>query len=122
MKIQNCSELLEALEKGILLCEEHFKGINLDALLDSRDEAPFDDNWMKSYDSVEALWGQRNSDCVNTVAEKAYKTAARISALHEASSYISDDFRLMAQVFELNHNDEFINGLLTQYASGHIPS
>lgn len=113
-------------ELNEMLSDPHFfnflNNLDIDAVLDMRDESSFCELWMKEFHMVEAHQDKiSHSDLalINKLREKAFKLSYRIAEHSELSSYISDDIELMAKNITLNLHDSWaINDLLKAYQNG----
>ena len=98
----------------------------LNELLDSRDRAPFDTEWCRVYDEIEALKNDQNyTDEIEKeqgkVREKAFMIIEQ-NTQSELSDYVSDDFGMIYDSLVLNYKDEWLNKLIEMYKNKRIPS
>ena len=98
----------------------------INGLLDSRDRAPFDTEWCRVYDEIEALKNDRNyTDEIKKeqgkVREKAFIIIEK-KTQSELSDYVSDDFGMICDSLVLNYKDEWLNKLIEMYKNKRIPS
>lgn len=98
----------------------------LNGLLDSRDIAPFDTEWCRVYDEIEALKNDQNyTDEIekeqSKVREKAFMIIEQ-NTQSELSDYVSDDFGMIYDSLVLDYEDEWLNKLIETYKNQRIPS
>lgn len=98
------------------------------ALLDDRDAAPFDDDWMTAYRSNDArkaalAIAARSAleGCAASVARDAFLFTMRASGNSELAACVADDFQLMAEVLASGAADAFVLSLLACYRAGKVP-
>lgn len=108
-------ELLDSLSKI------NFAGLDIDDFLEQRDSEPFDGEWMRVYQAVEALKRDKVVDDTREIEKKAYIMAYEKSEDDELAGYISDDFGLIANSKLLGYSDEWLEKLISCYANGTIP-
>ena len=98
----------------------------LNGLLDSRDIAPFDTEWCRVYDEIEALKNDQNyTDEIekeqSKVREKAFMIIEQ-NTQSELSDYVSDEFGMIYDSLVLDYEDEWLNKLIETYKNRRIPS
>ena len=98
----------------------------LNGLLDSRDIAPFDTEWCRVYDEIEALKNDQNyTDEIekeqSKVREKAFMIIEQ-NTRSELSDYVSDDFGMIYDSLVLDYEDEWLNKLIETYKNRRIPN
>ena len=91
----------------------------LNKLLDSRDNAPFDTEWRRVYEEIEALknaqsYTGENKKEQDKIREKAFMIIEQ-NIDGELSEYVSDDFGLIYDSLVLNYKDEWLSRLITAY-------
>ena len=97
--------------------------VNLDAvndMLDSRDAAPFDSEWVRVHELV-TQHELGPSPAVDALRESAFKRAFAITESPDVCGYISDDFGLIADAARADVSDAWLAALAASYASGVIP-
>ena len=93
---------------------------SLDEMLDARDEALFESEWIR----VEELVQQHSNEAspaVDAMRESAYKRAYAITQSPDACGYISDDFGLIADAVCAGVSDPWLSALVASYACGRLP-
>ncbi len=98
----------------------------LNELLDSRDSAPFDTEWCRVNEEIEALkhaqsYTSENEQEKDKIREKAFMIIEE-NIECELSEYVSDDFGLIYDSLVLKYKDEWINKLITTYKNKKIPA
>lgn len=98
----------------------------LDELLDTRDSAPFDTEWCRVDEEIEALkntqcYTDKNEEEQGKIREKAFMIIEE-NIDGELSEYVSDDFGLIYDSLVLNYKDEWLNKLITAYKNKKIPA
>ena len=98
----------------------------LNELLDSRDSAPFDTEWCRVDEEIEALkntqsYTDKNEEEQGNIREKAFMIIEE-NIDGELSEYVSDDFGLIYDSLVLNYEDEWLNKLITAYRNKKIPA
>ena len=98
----------------------------LNELLDSRDSAPFDTEWCRVDEEIEALkntqsYTGKNEEEQGKIREKAFMIIEE-NIDGELSEYVSDDFGLIYDSLVLNYKDEWISKLITAYKNKKIPA
>ena len=98
----------------------------LNELLDSRDSAPFDTEWCRVDEEIEALkntqsYTDKNEEEQGNIREKAFMIIEE-NIDGELSEYVSDDFGLIYDSLVLNYKDEWLNKLITAYKNKKIPT
>ena len=98
----------------------------LNGLLDSRDSAPFDTEWCRVDEEIEALKNTQsyigeNEEEQGKIREKAFRIIEE-NIESELSEYVSDDFGLIYDSLVLNYKDEWLNKLIMAYKNKKIPA
>ncbi len=121
IKLEKIKELLIT---GKLLSSDTFSNIDINDLLDKRDNDDFSDEWIRVYNEISKNRGLTSLDedeIIKSIREKSYKTTYNASKSPELAGYISDDFGLIADAIILNFSDEWLNALAKEYIDGRIP-
>ena len=98
----------------------------LNELLDSRDSAPFDTEWCRVDEEIEALKNMQsytgeNEKEQSRIREKAFRIIEE-NIESELSEYVSDDFGLIYDSLVLNYKDQWLNKLIAAYQNKKIPA
>lgn len=97
--------------------------LDIDTLLDSRDSAPFDAEWVRVYKELEALKKSQSVGGTDSTAirEQVFMLVYNMSGSGELAEYVSDDFGLIADAKALNYSDPWLMLLISKYESATIP-
>jgi hypothetical protein len=121
IKLKKIKELLTA---GILLSSDTFSSIDVDDLLDKRDNDDFGDEWIRIYNEISkkkrVIFSDEN-EIIESIREESYKITYNATKSPELAGYISDDFGLIADALTLNYSDKWLNALAKEYIEGRIP-
>lgn len=109
-----------------LLAADRLAALDLDAILDSRESASFDDAWVTSWHTIEHAWSARSMApegrrAVRVLRRVAFLATSRATCQHEVAGCVSDDFELLGKAALLGIDTPFLAGLWAAYASGTIP-
>lgn len=98
---------------------------NVDKILDYRDEDIFDSEWIDMYNSINQERNQFQFNKYKSELELIRKDVFLVSdnffGHHEISSYISDDFDLIAKAIIVSSKDKRITCLLDYYINYGVP-
>jgi predicted DsbA family dithiol-disulfide isomerase len=121
------TNLIEQIRAGKLLAASLFVDLDCDAILEARDsDQRFEAEWLAARESLSAKW---KASRPNSAARAAVEDARRKSFLavstatnqHELSSYVSDDFELIAWASAVGEAPPIVAWLWESYAAGAIP-
>lgn len=92
----------------------------INQLLDSRDIAPFDTEWCRVSQEIEALkniqnYTSQNKNEQEKVREKAFMIITENTPDSELSAYISDDFGLIYDSLIVSYQDPWLDKLILAY-------
>jgi hypothetical protein len=98
----------------------------LNELLDSRDSAPFDTEWCRVNEEIEALkntqsYTNENEEAKGKIREKAFMIMEE-NIESELAEYVSDDFGLIYDSLILNYKDKWLDKVIAVYKNKKIPS
>lgn len=114
--------LLEKINEGKIISSEMFNKIDIDALLDLRDEPEFDAEWMRVFNQIEELsYSEADKQIIDNIRKESYIKAYQASNSSEIASCVSDDFDLIARAYVLSINDCWLNSVMLIYASNIFP-
>lgn len=120
-KLQRLKELINS---KILLSENIFVIDDIELILDYRDEADFDGEWIRNYNAIDEkkdLIDLESKELIEEIREVSFKAVYDAAQSGELAAYVSDDFGLMAEALVVNYNDEWLNALGKTYVEGKIP-
>ena len=117
------NELIECLNK---LDYDSLDEDSLNELLDSRDSAPFDTEWCRVAEEINALKNDQNYTADNEeeqdeIREKAFMIIEQ-NIESELADYVSDDFGLIYDSLVLDYKDEWLDKMIEEYKEGKIPA
>ena len=109
------------------LDEIDFTALDIEELLDNRDAAPFDEEWMRVYREIEALKEQKGysaeSEKYNAeIREHVFRKVYDLSEDSELAGDMSDDFGLIVDSRFLDYSDTWLQNLIAYYQNAKIPS
>lgn len=104
-----------------------FSNIDIDMILDNRDNNPFDNEWVRVYNDIEELkteksYTDEDKKYSSDIREKAFTKIYELSDDGELAEYISDDFGLIADSQIVNYTDIWLENLISCYENATIPS
>jgi hypothetical protein len=119
-------KLIQLVKEDRLLCEHIFSNIQVDDLLDHRDEAQFSDGWMKAYDDISnkkltSFIDEITNQQIDLLRERVYKKVYHYTSSSDLAGYISDDFGLIGDALHVNYNSDWLSALLKCYIENTIP-
>lgn len=119
----NLNKLHQIILSPSLFKKSDFK--NEDIILDSRDENPFDSEWMDMYNTINQEYKNyqlnKHHEEIEAIRKDAFMASEQFFGTNEISSYISDDFDLIAKGIVLNSHDKRITWLLNYYIKQGVP-
>lgn len=120
-KLQRFKELIDS---KILLSENTFVIDDIESILNYRDEADFDEEWIRNYNAInekKGLIDLKSKELIQEIREVSFKAVYDAAQSGELAEYVSDDFGLMAEALVVNYNDQWLNALGKTYVEGKIP-
>lgn len=122
MSRSDVNTLLADLKEGRLLREQNFEGLDIEAVLDERDEAPFADHWMQAFEQCASDSAVAEEEVLRQIRETAFKRTLTLTGEPELAGYVSDDFGLIASyLLQEGEQNSFVNQLLNSYTQGNMP-
>lgn len=114
---------LKELQDRRLIRDQHFEGLDIEAYLDMRDEAPFADEWMQAYERYAGDPAAAEDEVLRQIRETAFKQTISLTGDPEIAGYVSDDFGLIGLFLlqEVVIEDTFVHQLLESYRQGTLP-
>lgn len=98
-----------------------YENLDIDELLEQRECNPFDCEWMRVYQAIEALKVNQEVDDTTEIREKAFMIVYEQSGSDELAGYVSDDFGLIADSKSLHYSDKWLTKLIVCYQKNTIP-
>lgn len=87
---------------------DYLKSIDSDAVLNSRDEAEFDNKWMGEFNSLKGeCFNNDDIKSIDYLREEAFKISFRVINNAELSSSISDDIEIISKSLILGKSDSW---------------
>lgn len=99
----------------------HLETLDIDDFLEQRECDPFDGEWVRVYQAVEALKKRNAIEDSREIEKIAYLTVYEKSEDDELAGYISDDFGLIADSKKLGYSDEWLDKLISCYEDAKLP-
>ena len=109
-------------EVRVILGESTFQNLEHDSVLDAREAAPFDEEWVRVYRKIENLEFEPTSDSLTNLREAAFKECFKHTGNPELAAMVSDDFGLIGKSILTNYQDPWLSGVLAVYLEGKFPS
>jgi predicted DsbA family dithiol-disulfide isomerase len=119
--------LVDQLRGGSLLPAALFADLDCEAILDARDSDPaFETEWLAARERLAAKWkasrpGRATSAALEDARRESFLAVSSATGQHELSSYVSDDFELIAWASAVGDVPPVVAWLWESYASGAIP-
>ena len=118
MSRSDVNTLLQDLKEERLLSERNFEGLDVEAYLDKRDEAPFADEWMQAYERYAGDSAVAEDEVLRQIREIAFKRTINLTGEPELAGYVSDDFGLIGcYLLQDSEQDAFVNRLYEGYVN-----
>lgn len=97
--------------------------INVDSALDLRDDSPFDERWMCEFNAVQrGAFSEEVINVIDTLRERSFKLAFRITGNSDISARISDDIELISKRMVMGDQQSWaVKGLWSSYCNGLFP-
>lgn len=120
---------LEALDRfvsgaGFLAKKAEIAGTDFDVLLEEIESGPFEENWRRTYDRVEALRGdlpEEDRKRIEDIGKRGYLRTYELTESADLAGCVCDDLELIASALALGVEDSWLNGLWLRYRSGGLP-
>ena len=119
--------MLKRLNEKILnndfLDKKYLQAIDIDELLDLRDNKEFDDEWVRVFEKTkEYSIKSETVEQINEIRENVFKKIYDFTENSDLAGYISDDFDLMCMAYIVDLNDEWLAKVAHIYNEKRIPS
>lgn len=122
MSRADADKLLSELNEGLILTQQTFEGLDVDAYLDERDATEFADDWMQAFEQFVPGSEVAEEKVLRSCRELAFKRTLAYTRNPELSGYVSDDMGLIgAFLFQNEVQDSFVEQLLESYRQGTLP-
>ncbi|MEC0127424.1 hypothetical protein [Paenibacillus pabuli] len=118
----DADKLLADLNEGLILSQQTFEGLDVEAYLDQRDASEFADEWIQAYDRFALRSEIVNEEVLRACRERAFKRTLALTGNPELAGYVSDDIGLIgAALLQDGIQDFFVEQLLECYREGTLP-
>jgi hypothetical protein len=118
----NLKQLINSINNDDLLGDKVFKDLDLDEVLDARDEEHFDKSWIETFKLIDKLTLKRSdAQLIDNIREISFKKTYKYCEDSDLAACVSDDFELIAKALYFNLSDPFINSLWISYKNHNIP-
>jgi len=120
-------DMLKRLNEKILnndfFDKKYLQAIDIDELLDLRDNKEFDDEWVRVFEKTkEYSIKSETVEQINEIRENVFKKIYDFTENSDLAGYISDDFDLMCMAYIVDLNDEWLAKVAHIYNEKRIPS
>ncbi len=103
--------------------KKYLQAIDIDELLDLRDNKEFDDEWVRVFEKTkEYSIKSETVEQINEIRENVFKKIYDFTENSDLAGYISDDFDLMCMAYIVDLNDEWLAKVAHIYNEKRIPS
>ena len=120
--MNNLTDLKSLLSKSNLLNFRALNGNEINEMLDRRDDAEFEEDWLRVFQILEKKSFTDNALTeIKNIREIAYKKAFETTAHSELAAYVADDFEVIAKSLLADYGDEWLNALFLSYLRGEFP-
>lgn len=101
---------------------DYLKQIDIDELLDKREEAEFDSEWIRVYELAKNNKLTKETELiVNEIRENAFRRIYCITNSSDLAAYVSDDFELLCKLYIMKVRDEWLSKFVNVYLQKRIP-
>lgn len=103
-----------------------FNTLDIDDLLDNRDAAVFDAEWIRVYKAVESMkhaenYSEEDKENNIKIREQVFLMIYEFAEDSDLAGYVSDDFGLISDARVLGYQDLWLDKLVACYEKGMIP-
>lgn len=97
--------------------------LNVDSALDLRDDSQFDERWMCEFNAVQrGAFSEEVINLIDTLRERYFKLAFRITGNSDISARISDDIELISKRMVMGDQQSWaVKVLWSCYCNGLFP-
>ncbi len=115
-------KLKDKIEKNVMFDADYLQSIDIDEVLDQRDDCSFDDEWVKTYEELQKVsFTEPVNDIINAIRETVFKKIYKITESSDLAAYISDDFELICKASVSGYENVWIAKLTNVYVNKEIP-
>jgi len=120
-------DIQKRVQEGRLFQEGAFDGLELDAIMDRRDQPEFEQQWNKTADAVLPRWesmppAEARRTEIDAVREYVFKRVFSITGGHdETAGAVCDDFELICKAAVVGTWTPFLEHMVSCYQRQQIP-
>lgn len=115
-------KLKEKIENNMMFNIDYLQNINIDEVLDLRDDPIFDEKWIKVYEELTNIsLSDDDRIQIDEIRKAVYKKVYEITEHGDLAAYISDDFELICKAYICNYEDAWLASMASVYANTKIP-
>lgn len=117
------SRIKERIIDKSLFDKAYLESINIDNLLDLRDEGEFDNEWIRVFEMLQEISISENYIIqIDEIREGVFKLIYEYADSSDLASYVSDDFELMCKAYVAEFNDSWLVKMVNAYVCRKIPA
>ncbi|SEA35248.1 hypothetical protein [Paenibacillus sp. 276b] len=118
----DADKLLADLNAGLMINQQTFEGLEVEAYLDQRDASEFADEWMQAFERIAQNSDVVEEEVLRVCRELAFKRTIALAGDPELAGYVSDDIGLIgAALLQDEMQNLFVKQLLERYQQGTLP-
>ncbi|MCZ1268744.1 hypothetical protein [Paenibacillus tundrae] len=118
----DADKLLADLNAGLMINQQTFEGLEVEAYLDQRDASEFADEWMQAIERIAQNSDVVEEELLRVCRELAFKRTIALAGDPELAGYVSDDIGLIgAALLQDEMQNLFVKQLLERYQQGTLP-
>lgn len=118
----DADKLLADLNAGLMINQQTFEGLEVEAYLDQRDASEFADEWMQAFERFAQNSDVVEEEVLRVCRELAFKRTIALAGDPELAGYVSDDIGLIgAALLQDEMQNLFVKQLLERYQQGTLP-
>ncbi|SLJ96249.1 MULTISPECIES: hypothetical protein [unclassified Paenibacillus] len=115
----DADKLLADLNAGLIINQQTFEGLEVEAYLDQRDASAFADEWMQAFERFAQNSDVVEEEVLRVCRELAFKRTIALAGDPELAGYVSDDIGLIgAALLQDEMQNLFVKQLLERYQQG----
>ncbi|MGX1828241.1 hypothetical protein ACWIE6_08320 [Paenibacillus taichungensis] len=118
----DADKLLADLNAGLIINQQTFEGLEVEAYLDQRDASEFADEWMQAFERFAQNSDVVEEEVLRVCRELAFKRTIALAGDPELAGYVRDDIGLIgAALLQDEMQNLFVKQLLERYQQGTLP-
>lgn len=115
-------KIKDKINKEEIINMSFFENYEADELLDMRDDAEFDSEWMRVFNALNEInIGVSEKQTIDSIREKSFLRAYDLSESSDVASCVSDDFEIICKACISGYDDKWLNSLIVSYAKNKFP-